>query len=300
MVRPTIPDAGVAQAGSHRQRRADRALTRPRAGGGGERPRHLRLVWRQFDYWLTVYRRTWRGSVVNSFLAPVLYLMAMGVLLGGFIDAAGPGRTTLSGAGSYLEFVAPGLLAAHAMQIAMGEVLWPVMGLIKWNKTYFGMISTPLRVVDVFGAHMGFVLFRVATTCGAFMIALTFFGVYRSWWLVLPAFGVQLLIGMAFATPFFAVAAKARSDSVFAIIFRVVVMPLFLFSGAFFPITNLAEPLQWMARATPLWHGVELTRMCFLDTVNVPMAAVHTAYLAVLVAFGGWWSVRRLTRRLIA
>lgn len=297
---PDAPGPGAVPAGTRGHPPAGRALAQPPPEHRGERPHHLRLVWRQYDYWRTVYRRTWRGSVVNSFLAPVLYLTALGVLLGKFIDAAGPGRAALSGADSYLQFVAPGLLAAHAMQIAMGEVLWPVMGMIKWNKAYFGMISTPLRVVDVFGAHMGFVLFRVATTVAAFMIALTFFGVYRSWWLVLPAFGVQLLIGMAFATPFFAVAAKAQRDSMFAIIFRVVVMPLFLFSGAFFPLANLAEPLQWMARATPLWHGVELTRMCFLDTVHWPMAAVHTAYLAVLTALGGWWSVRRLTRRLIA
>lgn len=277
-----------------------RALTRPPAEGPVGRPRHLTLVWRQFDYWMTVYRRTWRGSVVNSFLAPLLYLTAIGVLLGGFIDAGDAGRASLGGADSYLHFVAPGLLAAHAMQIAMGEVLWPVMGMIRWNKTYFGMISTPLRVVDVFGAHMGFVLFRVATTCAVFMVVLAGFGVYRSWWLVLPAFGAQLLIGMAFATPFFGVAAAARSDSVFAVIFRVVVMPLFLFSGAFFPIGNLAEPLQWAARLTPLWHGVELTRMCFLDMVTWPAAAGHAAYLAALVALGGWWSVRRFTRRLIA
>lgn len=263
----------------------------------GEQPSHLSMVWRQFDYWITVYRRTWRGSVVSSFLAPLLYLSAMGMLLGRFIDDGG---TRLAGADSYLLYVAPGLLAAHAMQIAMGEVLWPVMGMIKWHKSYFAMISTPLRVVDVFGAHMGFVLFRVATSCAVFMLILAFVGAYRSWWGVPLAFVAQLLVGMAFATPFFAVSAKAESDSVFAVIFRVVVMPLFLFSGAFFPITNLAEPLQWLARLTPLWHGVELTRMLMLNTVHWPMAAAHTAYLLVLIAFGGWWSVRRLTRRLIS
>ncbi len=263
----------------------------------GRRPHHLSLVWRQFDYWMTVYRRTWRGSVVNSFVAPLLYLTAMGVLLGRFVDAAG---TQLAGAGSYLHFVAPGILAAHAMQIALGEVLWPVMGMIKWNKTYHGMISTPLRVADVVGAHFGFVLFRVATSGAVFMAALGLFGVYRSWWGVPLAFVTQLMIGMAFATPFFGVAARARSDGLFAIVFRVVMMPLFLFSGAFFPITNFAEPLQWAARVTPLWQGVELTRMFVLDTVNWPMAALHTSYLLALIALGGWWSVRGLTRRLIS
>ena len=219
------------------------------------------MVGRQFDYWLTVYKRTWRGSVFNSFVTPLLYLVAMGLLLGRFVDDSG---ATLPGATSYLQFVAPGLLAAHAMQIAMGEVLWPVMGMVKWNKTYFSMIASPLRVADVFGAHMAFVAFRVATTCGAFMLAMLPFGAYVSLPGALAAYAVQLLIGLAFATPFFGVAAWARSDSVFSVIMRVVVTPLFLFSGAFFPVTNLAPPLRMAAQATPLCHGVELTRTFML------------------------------------
>lgn len=83
-----------------------------------EQPRHLALALRQVDYWLTVYKRTWRGSVVNSFVTPLLYLMAMGWLLGGYVDAS---RPDLGRAPSYLLFVAPGLLAAHAMQTAMGR-----------------------------------------------------------------------------------------------------------------------------------------------------------------------------------
>lgn len=270
------------------------------ASSSDRRPRHLTLVARQFDYWLTVYKRTWRGSVIFSFINPLLYLAAMGMLLGGFVDASSP---NLGGAPSYLHFIAPGLLAAHAMQIAMGEVLWPVHGMIKWNKTYFGMISTPLRVVDVVGAHMAFTLFRVATTCAAFMLALTAFGVYSTWWGVAAAFAVQLLVGLAFATPLFCAGARATSDSTFSVIMRVVIMPLFLFSGAFFPIDTLAQPLQWLAWATPLWHGVELTRGLMLGGAALPtagMAIVHLTYLSVLAVIGGWLSVRILTRRLIS
>ena len=263
-------------------------------------PGHLAMIGRQLDYWLTVYKRTWRGSVFNSFLTPLLYLVAMGLLLGRFVDDSGarlPGGTT------YLHFVAPGLLAAHAMQIAMGEVLWPVMGMVKWNKTYFSMIATPLSVADVFGAHMAFVAFRVATTCAVFMLALVPFGAYVGVGGALLAFCVQLLIGLAFATPFFGIAAWARSDSVFSVIFRVVVTPLFLFSGAFFPVANLAPALRVMAQITPLYHGVELTRSFLLTplgAIDWVAAAGHAAYLLILALLGGAWAVRRLERRLIS
>lgn len=263
-------------------------------------PRHLSMVARQFDYWLTVYKRTWRGSVFNSFVTPVLYLVAMGMLLGRFVDDSG---VRLPGATSYLQFVAPGLLAAHAMQVAMGEVLWPVMGMLKWNKTYFSMVATPLRVADVFGAHMAFVAFRIATTCAAFMLALVPFGAYASAPGALLAFLVQILIGMAFATPFFAVAARASSDSIFSVILRIVVTPLFLFSGAFFPVENLARPVQLAAQATPLYHGVELTRALMLSplgSIDWLAMAGHAAYLLALSPLGGVWAIRRLRGRLIA
>lgn len=286
-------------------------MGRPRAAVGStapplgaarppERPQHLALLSRQVDYWLTVYKRTWRGSVVNSFVTPLLYLVAMGWLLGGYVDAS---RPDLGGAPSYLLFVAPGLLAAHAMQTAMGEVLWPVMSMIKWNKTYFAMIATPLRVQDIVGAHLVFVGFRIATTCAVFMLVLAPFGAYVSLGAAVLAFAAQLLIGLAFAAPFLGVAAFAKSDSLFSVIFRVVVTPLFLFSGAFFPVANLAPALQWAARATPLFHGVELTRAFMLTPlgdVDWGAMAGHAAYLLVMLAVGSWWAVSRLQRRLIS
>ena len=98
-------------------------------------------IGRQFDYWWTVYKRTWRGSVISSFLSPIFYVVAMGVLLGGFIEGD---PAELEGATSYLAFLVPGLVAAHAMQTAVGETTYPVMGMIKWQKVYDSMLATPL------------------------------------------------------------------------------------------------------------------------------------------------------------
>jgi lipooligosaccharide transport system permease protein len=254
-------------------------------------------VARQVDYWLTVYRRTWRGSVVSSFFSPLFYVLAMGVLLGGFIEAD---PDTLEGATSYLAFVVPGLVAAQAMQTAVGETTYPVMSLIKWQRVYDSMLATPLTCRDVVAAHLGFTLFRLVLVCGVYTLVTATFGVYESWWGPVLALLSQLLTGMAFATWTYGYSARLRNESGFNIVFRVVVVPLFLFSGAFFPIANLGEVGAWVARCTPLWHGVNLSRMLDLDQVTWWLAAVNAGVLVALVAAGWVWAVRGLERRLVA
>lgn len=265
--------------------------------GTGSRPPTSVLAGalRLSDYWAIVYRRTWKGSVVTSFVTPLFYVLAMGVLLGGFIDAD---PSTLQGATSYLAFIAPGLVAAQAMTTAFGEMTYPVMGMVKWHRTYFGMIATPLRVADVVLSHLGFVLFRVATTCAVFLAVMAPFGVFTSVAGVLGAFLVQLLVGMAFATPIHALSAGLKDESAFSLLYRLAMIPLFLFSGAFFPVASLGW-LEVVARVTPLWHGVDLTRMLTLGQVDWALAAVHVAYLVALALAGWFWSLRRLTARMV-
>ena len=250
---------------------------------------------RLVDYWAIVYRRTWKGSAISSFVNPLLYVLAMGVLLGDYI-AGDPDQ--LDGAASYLAFIAPGLLAGQAMQTVFGEVTYPVMGMIKWQRTYFGMVASPLSVREVILGHLGFVLFRVALTCGVFILVMAPFGVFATVWGAVLAFLVQLLVGLAFATPIYAFSAGLKDESAFSLVFRLGMIPLFLFSGAFFPIENLDHWMEILAKATPLWHGVDLTRMLTLDTVDVSTAVVHVVYLAALAALGWLWAVRRLTKRM--
>jgi lipooligosaccharide transport system permease protein len=247
------------------------------------------------DYWATVYRRTWKGSAVSSFVLPLFYVLAMGVLLGDYVEND-PGQ--LEGASSYLVFIAPGLLASQAMQTAFGETTYPVMGMIKWHKTYFGMTATPLSVREVILGHLGFVLFRVGLSCAVFTVVMAPFGVFESVYGAVLAFLVQFLVALAFATPIYALSAGLKDESAFAIVFRLGMIPLFLFSGAFFPIENLDPWMEALAKATPLWHGVDLTRMLTLDTVDAGTALVHVAYLTVLAALGWLWAVARLTKRM--
>lgn len=251
---------------------------------------------RLLDYWFTVYLRTWKGTAISSFLVPLLYIVAMGVLLGGFIRSD-PAK--LQGATSYLAFVAPGMLAAQSMTTVFGEVTYPVMGMIKWHKIYFSMVATPLTVADIVLAHLGFVVFRVTSVSAVFLLVMTPFRVFSSLWGVVVAFFVQVLIGLAFATPIYAFTAAVKDESAFALVFRLGMIPLFLFSGAFFPIANLDPVLEWFARVTPLWHGVDLTRMLVQGDLDYSTALVHVVYLAALAALGWVLTVRNLQRRLI-
>jgi lipooligosaccharide transport system permease protein len=251
---------------------------------------------RQYDYWSTVYKRTWKGTVVSSFVTPLFYVLAMGVLLGGFIKGD---PATLEGATTYLAFIAPGLVAAQSMQTGVGEATYPVMSMVKWQRIYFGMNATPLRPLDIVVAHLGFLVFRLATTSGVFLLVLAPFGVYSSVLGALGAWLVSILIGMAIGVPVLAYSVGAPSEASFALIFRLGVIPQFLFSGAFFPISNLNPTLEAVARFTPLWHGVDLTRMLTLDTLVAGPALLHLAYLLALVALGTWFAVRRLTKRLV-
>jgi lipooligosaccharide transport system permease protein len=255
-------------------------------------------VARQRVYWATNYKRTWKGSAVSSFVAPLFYVVAMGVLLGGFVDDSTAGTDALGGAPSYLAFVAPGLAAAHAMQIATGETTWPVMGNLKWHRTYYAMVATPLTVPDVVAAHLSYVAFRLAITTGVFLLVLTPFGVFASLTGVLLAWPVLVLVGMSFAGFMFAYSSFIKNESGFAVVYRLMVIPMFLFSGAFFPIENLGPVLETVARFTPLWHGVDLTRMLLLDQVRPEALVLHLVVLVVLAVSGALLAAWQLTRRM--
>jgi lipooligosaccharide transport system permease protein len=249
---------------------------------------------RQLDYWLTVYRRTWKGSVITSFASPLFYVLAMGVLLGGFVHVS-PAR--LEGAPSYLAFIVPGLIAAQAMQTGVFETTYPVMGALKWHKSFYAQLATPLEARDLANAFLVFTLFRVASTCGVYFLVMAPFGVFATWWGPVLAWFATMLVGMAFAAWTFAFSAHIRSEASFGLIFRLGLIPLFLFSGSFFPISNLGPVGELVAKLTPLWHGVNLTRMLCLDTVDATTALVNTVVL-VAVAVSGWYvAIRTLTRR---
>ncbi len=242
-------------------------------------PRRLARTGASLEYWFVQYRRTWKGTVVSGVLTPVLFLTAMGIGLGSLVDGAG--RL----GGDYLLFLAPGLMAATAMQVAESESTYPVMGGIKWIRTYHAMLATPLGVGDIMVGHLLFVAFRVFSVSVIYLAVIALFGAAPSW-LSLAAVPAALLAGMAFAAPIFAFAAWHENDAGFAALERFVIVPLFLFSGTFFPVQQLPDAIEWVAYVTPLWHGVQLCRDLITGTATVGASVGHAGYLALWVAGG--------------
>ena len=144
-----------------------------------------------------------------------------------------------------------------------------------------------------------FVAFRLATTCGVFMLVLVPFGLFENWWGPLLAYLSQILVGMTFATLVYGLSCRMQRETGFGVLFRLGVFPLFLFSGAFFPVSNLGDVGAAIARITPLWHGVNLSRMFAIDNVDWGVAAINVAYLVAITAWGWRWSVTGITKRLI-
>jgi lipooligosaccharide transport system permease protein len=249
---------------------------------------------REFRYWLTNYRRTWRGSIYTSFLSPVLYLGAMGLGLGKLVDAHGTAR--LGGVG-YLAFLAPGLLAAAAMQSGIEESTYPVLGSVKWRRTYYAAAASPLRPADIFHGHLLFTIMRLAMNSAIFLVVMAAFGAITSPW-VLAAVPVAVLTGLAFAAPVEAWAITVSKDTSFALVFRFGMIPLFLFSGTFFPVTQLPVWIRPLAYVTPLWHGVALCRSLSLGTATLGGALVHVGYLTALAAVSIVVGNRTYRRRL--
>ncbi len=249
---------------------------------------------RALGYWLYQYKRTWRGSVTTSFLFPVLYLAAMGLGLGTLVDSH---SHTVQGV-SYLDFLAPGLLAATAMQIGSNEATYPVMGAIKWIRTYFAMLATPIGVGDVLAGHLVWIALRLLMVMTIYLLVMLAFGAVHSPLAVL-AVPAAVLTGMAFAAPIAAFAATQKNDSGFSALYRFAIIPLFLFSGTFFPVSQLPGWLQPLAYATPLEHGVSLCRGLVLGSVTTRTAVLDSAYLVAVTALGVVLAGRAFRNRLV-
>ncbi len=261
---------------------------------------------RVLEHELVVYRRSWRGSVISSFLNPVLFLAAMGVGLGGYVASGqaaggggGAGGTTAALAGvSYLAFLAPGLLASTAMQTAAGESTFPIMGGLVWVRSFHGMVTTPITPRDVVLGKLAYIALRLALVSTVFFAVMVLFGAVRGPQAAL-AIPAAILTGLAFAGPIAAYAATQRDGTGFNALFRFGVIPLFLFSGTFFPIEQLPELLRPLAWVTPLWHGVDLCRTLALGTATAAGVAIHVGYLVAMCGLGVAGALVAFRRRLV-
>jgi lipooligosaccharide transport system permease protein len=239
------------------------------------------MRWRPaFDFWLTSYRQVWRASAFSAFVAPLLYLGSLGYGLGSLVDGAG----RIDGV-AYASFVAPGILAAGAMQTAFSGATYPVLGATKWVRTYHAQLATPLTSADIFTGHLVFVGFRIMLGAAAFLLIAAVLGVFASIWVVL-ALPVAVLCGLAHAGPIMAFSIGQETDAGFPLLSRFVIVPMFLFAGTFFPLDQLPLGLQLIGWLTPVWHGTTLCRDLAQGSAGSWASLGHLAYLTAWVIGG--------------
>ena len=225
---------------------------------------------------------------VAGFAEPVLYLLSIGVGVGALV-----GDVQLGGGRSvpYQVFVAPGLLAASAMNGAVFDATFNFFVKYKYAKTYDALLATPLSVTDVAVGETTWALLRGAIYATAFLAAMVVLGLVQSWWAVL-AVPAAVLIGFAFAGAGLAGTTWMRSFTDFDYV-TLAIVPLFLFSATFFPLDRYPDALRWVVQATPLYQGVALERALVLGHVGWG-AAVNAGYLAAMGAAGLAVATRRL------
>ena len=239
------------------------------------------------------YRRVWRGSVTVSFVNPVLFLLSIGVLLGALVDETNPDLGGLT----YLEFVAPALIATTAMQTAASVTTYPVKAGLKWWRTYHAVVATPVRVAELVAGVLAWAGARVILAVSAFTLVAAVGGAFVSPLAVLAPLAA-LLCGLAFAALLAFICARVDSDEWLAAIYRFGLVPLFLFSGTFFPIERLPDWLEPLAWATPLWHGVALCRDLCSGQVEPLTTAAHVIYLVSVTAVAAVLAVRACAKTL--
>jgi lipooligosaccharide transport system permease protein len=238
---------------------------------------------RVFEFDVRLYRRTWRGGLLSTIVTPVFFLVSLGFGLGRFVDDSGSAGAV---AGiSYAAFLAPGLLAAQAMQTAGFSSTYPIMGRVVWDRIYSGMLSTPITIPGIVFGELAWIAARLMIATTAFLLVMVLFGLVASpsGVLAMPA---AVLTGLAFAAPIMAFTPTQRNDQAFSAIFRFGITPMFLFSGTFFPIEQLPPLIQPIAWITPLYHGVALCRQLTLGIVEPVTVVIHLGVLAVYIAIG--------------
>ncbi|WP_353988775.1 ABC transporter permease [Ruicaihuangia caeni] len=237
--------------------------------------------------WLVVAKTNWL-IVLSGLFEPILYLLAMGIGLGSLVGTV----TTSTGAEvPYAAFIAPALLAVAAMNGAVYDSTWNVFFKMNYGKLYQGMLATSLGPLDVALGEIMLALARGLLYAGGFMLVMQAFGLNLSLWalLALPA---VVLIAFAFASFGMAITSYMKTFQQMDWI-NFIMLPMFLFSATFYPLSVYPVAIQWLIQAMPLWHGVELVRGLTTGAVG-PHLWWHVLYYVVMVLVGLTFTTRRL------
>ena len=250
-------------------------------------------AWLLVERNLMVYRRIW-VLILSGFFEPVFYLFSIGIGIGALVDTVtGPG----GGAIDYTAYVAPALLAASAMNGAVYDSTFNLFWKLKFAKTYDAMLATPLEPADIAVGEILWAQLRGTLYSGAFLLVMLALGLVDSWWAVL-ALPATVLLGLAFAAVGMAATTFMRSWQDFEFV-QLAILPMFLFSTTFYPLTVYPGPVQAFVRLTPLYHGIELVRPLTTGAgVGIGLLG-HALYFAALAAVGVAVTARRLSGLLL-
>lgn len=241
-------------------------------------------AWYAAEHGLRTMRSYLTTIITGSVFNPLIYLFALGAGIGSFVDSNSGG---LGQGVAYLTFVGPALLSSAALNAAFEECSYPVMGGFKWTRTFWSMNATPIRGGQIASGVLIAASFRIAFTVVAFWAFLFAFGAAPSpaSALAVPA---ALLSGLAFGSAIMAIACRIEEDdSWFVVINRLFIMPMFLFSGTFFPLERYPVALRWIGWLSPLWHGTQLGRVASYGLAEPAwLIAAHIAYLSAILATG--------------
>jgi len=236
------------------------------------------LATRSSNYWV----------VLSGFVEPVFYLLSMGIGLGALVGTV---ATTTGEEVPYAAFIAPALLAVSAMNGAVFDSTWNVFFKMNYSRLYEGMLATSLGPLDVAFGEILLALLRGALYAAGFMVVMQALGLNLAWTalLALPA---VLLIAFGFASLGMAVTSYMKTFQQMDWV-SFVLLPMFLFSATFYPITVYPEAIQWVVMALPLWHGVELVRGLTTGEI-APAMVVHVLYYVVMIVLGLVVTTKRL------
>jgi lipooligosaccharide transport system permease protein len=243
-------------------------------------------AWRYWHRNATVFRRIWLIGIMAWFLEPVIYLVAMGLGLGRYLER-------IQGV-QYIEFIAPGLLAVSTMFGATFSVTWDAWFKMERTGVYHAATSTPLSVEDVALGEIMWGTTRATIYGSAFAVVATLFGVFRSWWglLTIPAIA---LVGFVFAITGLMYTYIVRRPDSLAYYWTLFITPMFMFAGVFFPLERLPEWVRTVAWFMPLYHGANLMRD--LMTLGNGAAAASSALWLITTALVLVWLPPVLLRR---
>lgn len=269
---------------------------RAEAMAWGRRPRR-HGSWYVTEHMVRAMRAYGWTIVVGALGQPIMYLLGLAAGLAALIQAPilEHGEHV-----DYLVFVAPALLVTAAIAVASEEMTYPVMAGFKWRRYFYGFNASPLQSPQIANGVIAGASARMLVAVGAYYLFVWIFGAVPepgTGWLSIPA---GVLAGLAFGIPLMAYAGSIEDDKgQFALVQRFFFMPMFLFSGTFYPLETLPPWLQWIGWISPLWHGAELGRVATYGAAVAPaMVVVHVVYLVVLTAVGYVWGRRVFVRRL--